>query len=133
MTGLLTRILVTGIAVFLAISIVPGIEVQSWSAGLAAVLVLTILNALVRPLLYVMSLPLILLTFGLFMVIINALLLELVAYLVKGFIVTGLWPAILGSLVISIITTILTAMTSTQIRTVRLDDPHERRPPRHIN
>ena len=70
---------------------------------------------------------------GLFMVIINALLLELVAYLVKGFIVTGLWPAILGSLVISIITTILTAMTSTQIRTVRLDDPHERRPPRHIN
>lgn len=76
MTGWLTRILVTGIAVFLAISIVPGIEVQSWSAGLAAVLVLTILNALVRPILYVMSLPLILLTFGLFMVIINAVLLE---------------------------------------------------------
>ncbi|MGE3153868.1 MAG: phage holin family protein [Nitrospiraceae bacterium] len=133
MTGLLTRILVTGIAVFLAISIVPGIEVQSWSAGLAAVLVLTILNALVRPLLYVMSLPLILLSFGLFMVLINAVLLELVAYLVKGFIVTGLWPAILGALVISIVTTILTAVTSTQIRAVRVEDPHERRPPRHIN
>ncbi len=133
MTGLFTRILVTGIAVFLAINIVPGIEVQSWSAGLAAVLVLTILNTLVRPLLYVMSLPLILLTFGLFMVIINAALLELVASLVKGFIVTGLWPAILGSLVISIVTTILTAMTSTQIRSVRLDDPPERRPPRIIN
>jgi putative membrane protein len=94
---------------------------------------LTILNALVRPLLYVMSLPLILLTFGLFMVIINAVLLELVAYLVKGFIVTGLWPAILGALVISIATTILTVMTSTQIRAVRADDPHERRPPRHLN
>lgn len=133
MTGFFTRILVTGIAVFLAISIVPGIEVQSWSAGLAAVMVLTILNALVRPLLYVMSLPLILLTLGLFMIIINAVLLELVAFLVKGFIVTGLWPAILGSLVISLATTILTAMTSTQIRTVRFDDPHERRPPRHIN
>lgn len=133
MTGLFTRILVTGIAVFLAINIVPGIEVQSWSAGLAAVLVLTILNTLVRPLLYVMSLPLILLTFGLFMVIINAALLELVASMVKGFIVTGLWPAILGSLVISIVTTILTAMTSTQIRSVRLDDPPERRPPRIIN
>lgn len=133
MTGLLTRILVTGVAVFLAISIVPGIEVQSWSAGLAAVLVLTILNALVRPILYVMSLPLILLTFGLFMVIINAVLLELVAYLVKGFIVTGLWPAILGSLVISIVTTVLSAMTSTQIYSARLDDRHERRPPRIIN
>lgn len=133
MTGLLTRILATGIAVFLAISIVPGIEVQSWSAGLAAVLVLTILNTLVRPLLYVVSLPLILLTFGLFMVVINAVLLTLVGYLVKGFIVTGLWPAVLGALVISLVTTILNAMTSTQIRSVRLDDPQERRPPRHIN
>jgi putative membrane protein len=133
MTGLLTRILVTGIAVFLAISIVPGIEVRSWSAGLAAVLVLTILNALLRPILYVVSLPLILLTFGLFMVLINAVLLTLVGYLVKGFIVTGLWPAVLGALVISIVTTVLNALTSTQIRSVRLDDPQERRPPRHIN
>jgi putative membrane protein len=133
MTGLLTRILVTGIAVFLAISIVPGIEVQSWSASLAAVLVLTILNTLVRPLLYVVSLPLILLTFGLFMVVINAVLLTLVGYLVKGFLVTGLWPAVLGALVISIVTTMLNAMTSTQIRSVRLDDPQARRPPRHIN
>lgn len=133
MTGLLTRILITGIAVFLAISIVPGIEVQSWSAGLAAVLVLTILNALVRPILYVMSLPLILLTFGLFMVIINALLLELVAYLVKGFVVTDLWPAILGSLVISIVTTVLSAMTSIQTYNLRANERDERRSPRIIN
>lgn len=51
------RVLVTGIAVFLAVTVVPGIESNSLGAGLAAVLVLTLLNAIIRPLLYFLSLP----------------------------------------------------------------------------
>ena len=83
------RVLITGIAVFLAVMIVPGLEVDSLSAGVAAVLVLTFLNLLVRPILFVLTLPLIVLSLGLFLIVVNALLLELAAYLVRGFSVTG--------------------------------------------
>ena len=69
------RVLVMGIAVFLAVTVVPGIESDSLGAGVAAVLVLTLLNTLIRPLLYLLSLPLIVLSLGLFLVVINALLL----------------------------------------------------------
>lgn len=105
------RILITGIAVFLAVATVPGIEVDSFGAGLAAVLVLTILNVLIRPILFVLTLPLIVLTLGLFLVVLNALLLELTAYLVKGFGVSGFWPAVGGALVISIVSSLLNMLT----------------------
>lgn len=101
------RILITGIAVFLAVATVPGIEAESFSAGLAAVFVLTILNLLLRPILFVLTLPLILLSLGLFLVVLNALLLELTAYLVKGFTVAGFWPAVGGALIISIVSSLL--------------------------
>ncbi|HEU4684829.1 MAG TPA: phage holin family protein [Nitrospira sp.] len=105
--GAAIRILITGIAVFLAIATVPGIEAQHFSAGLAAVLVLTVLNVLLRPVLLILTLPLILLSLGLFLVVVNALLLELTAYLVKGFTVSGFWPAVGGALVISIVSSLL--------------------------
>ncbi len=101
------RVLITGIAVFLAVAIVPGIEAQTFGAGLAAVLVLTFLNLLLRPVLLVLALPLIVLTLGLFLVVLNALLLELTAYLVKGFTVDGFWPAVGGAVVISVASSLL--------------------------
>lgn len=114
MRGLLIRFAVTGIAVFLASQIVPGIEVQSLPAGIAAVLLLALLNALVRPVLYLFSFPLIILTLGLFMIVINALLLQLVAWLVKGFQITGFWPSIWGALIISLVSSILNLWVSEQ-------------------
>ncbi|MBI3603891.1 MAG: phage holin family protein [Nitrospirae bacterium] len=114
MRGLLIRFGVTGVAVFLAGQIVPGITVETFSAGMAAVIVLAFLNALVRPILYLFSLPFIILSLGLFMVIINALLLHLVAFLVKGFIVDGFWPSVWGALIISVTSTILTLWVSEQ-------------------
>jgi putative membrane protein len=101
------RGLVTGIAVFLAVAIVPGIEADTLGAGVAAVFVLTILNFLLRPILLVLAFPLILLTLGLFLVVLNALLLELTAYLVKGFTVSGFWPAVGGAIVISAVSSLL--------------------------
>ena len=62
------RVLFTGIAVFLAVMIVPGLEVDSLRAGLVVVLVLTFLNLLVRPILFVLTLPLIVLSLGLFLI-----------------------------------------------------------------
>lgn len=106
--AVLARTIITGIAVFLAVTIVPGIEAETLAAGIAAVLVLTILNLILRPILLVLTLPLIVLSLGLFLVILNALLLELTAYLVKGFTVSGFWPAVGGALVISIVSSLLT-------------------------
>ena len=125
------RVLITGIAVFLAVMIVPGLEVDSLSAGLAAVLVLTFLNLLVRPILFVLTLPLIVLSLGLFLIVVNALLLELTAYLVRGFSVTGFWPAVGGAVVISLVTTILNALTSD--RPPKEPRAFPQRPPKIIN
>jgi putative membrane protein len=126
-----SRVLNTGIAVFLAVAIVPGLEAQTFSAGLAAVLVLTILNLLLRPLLFILTLPLILLSLGIFVVVLNALLLELTAYLVKGFTVSGFWPAVGGALVISLVTNLLNFWTADRqsIESVAAS----RRPPTIIN
>ena len=125
------RVLITGIAVFLAVMIVPGLEVDSLRAGVAAVLVLTFLNLLVRPILFVLTLPLIVLSLGLFLLVVNALLLEFTAYLVRGFSVTGFWPAVGGAVVISLVTMILNAWTADHCPTERRAFPQ--RPPTIIN
>ena len=125
------RILITGIAVFLAVSTVTGLEADSFGSGLAAVLVLTILNLILRPILLLLTLPLIVLSSGLFLVILNALLLEFTAYLVKGFTVSGFWSAVGGALVISIVTALLNMMTADR----RQDEIHSSDPrqPKIIN
>ena len=126
------RVLITGIAVFLAVMIVPGLDVDSLPAGLATILVLTFLNVLVRPILFVLTLPLIVLSLGLFLIVVNALLLELTAYLVGGFSVTGFWPAVGGAVVISLVTTILNASTSGP-RPPEPQQTFQQRPPKIIN
>ncbi len=130
MTGLLIRFGVTAVAVLLATQVVPGIEARSLAAGLTAVIVLALLNAIVRPLLYLISLPVIVLTLGLFMVLINALLLWLTALLVKGFVVEGFWPAVWGALLISVVSTILNLWVSEQGRVEVV--VHRARPPKII-
>jgi putative membrane protein len=125
------RVLITGIAVFLAVMIVPGLQVDSLLAGIAVVLVLTILNLLVRPILLMLTLPLIVLSLGLFLIVVNALLLELTAYLVTGFSITGFWPAVGGAVVISLVTMILNTWTSDRPQTEHRSFPE--RPPKIIN
>ena len=131
MRAAIIRVLITGIAVFLAVMIVPGLQVDSFLAGIAVVLVLTILNLLVRPVLLMLTLPLIVLSLGLFLIVVNALLLELTAYLVTGFSVTGFWPAVGGSVVISLVTMILNIWTSDRPPTERRSFPQ--RSPKIIN
>lgn len=113
LSPLVLRVLITGVAVFLAVTIVPGIESSTFAAGVGAVLVLTLLNAIIRPILYLISFPLIVLSLGLFLVVINALLLQLTAYFVKGFTVSGFWASVGGALVISIVTSVLNLWTGT--------------------
>ena len=121
-----------GIAVFLAVTVVPGIESHSMASGVAAVLVLTLLNMLIRPLLYLLSLPLIVLSLGLFLLVINALLLQLTAALVKGFTVAGFWASFWGALVISVVSAILNAILAVE-HTGRRPIERSHRPPTIIN
>jgi putative membrane protein len=123
----MVRLLISGIAVFLAVATVPGLEADSFAAGVAAVLVLTVLNLLLRPILLILTLPLIVLSLGLFLVILNALLLELTAFVVKGFTVTGFWPAVGGALVISIVTSVLNLFTG-DYRQVEIRRTEQRQP-----
>jgi putative membrane protein len=97
------RWLMLAVAAWIAAAIVPGISYDNWQSLLIAALVLGILNAFVRPVLGLLSLPLIILTMGLFLPVLNALLLMLTAWLVPGFHVRGFWSAVGGSLVISLV------------------------------
>jgi putative membrane protein len=103
----LIRWFVLTVAVWGAAVVVPGIEYDRWESLLIAALALGILNTFVKPVLQILSLPFIVLTFGLFLLLINAVLLRFTAWLVAGFHVPGLWPAVGGSLVISIVSMFL--------------------------
>lgn len=105
------RFVVSTFAVAIAVKIVPGIQYGSWGQLLLAAAVLGLLNAFVRPLLMLGCLPLLILTLGLFLLVINATLLWLTGELVDGFEVTGVWPAFWGALVISLVTIFINRLT----------------------
>lgn len=109
----LQRWVITTVAVLVATHVVSGIHYDHWAALLAATLLLGLLNAFLRPVLLVLSLPFLILTLGLFSLVINALLLLLVGELVKSFHVAGFWPAFWASLVISVISVLLNSLTGT--------------------
>ncbi|PYM93621.1 MAG: hypothetical protein DME04_10565 [Candidatus Rokuibacteriota bacterium] len=120
--GIVVRVAINAVAIYLAARLVPGIELRGeaiWPALLAG-LVLAILNAVVRPLLVLITLPLTLVTLGLFLLVLNAFCLWLTAVIVTGFVVHGFRAALLGSLVISVVSWVLTIFVSDAGRIGRL-------------
>ena len=102
------RLLIHMVAILIISYLLPGvIRVDSALAALAAAFLLSFVNVVVRPVLVFLTLPLTLLTFGLFLLVINGLMLWLVAALVRGFHVNGFWGAVLGSILISLVSWIL--------------------------
>jgi len=115
-TGLkefIQRWVITTVAVLVATHIVPGIRYEGWQGLLVATLVLGLLSAFVKPVLVLISLPLLLATLGLFMLVINALLLYVVGHLLKGFRVETFGAAFWGGVIISIVTLVLNSITKT--------------------
>ena len=108
MKTFLARWLITMVAILLIAHILPGII---WVSGLGAALVaaffLGLVNAILRPVVIILTLPLTLLSFGLFLLVINGMMLGLVAWLVPGFYVSGLGGAVVGALLISLVSWIL--------------------------
>jgi putative membrane protein len=103
MIGLLIRWVLSALALVLTARLVPGITVVDATALFIAALVLGLVNAIVRPILIFFTLPLTIVTLGLFLFVINAITFGLAAYLVPGFNVAGFGPALLGSIVMSIL------------------------------
>jgi putative membrane protein len=102
MKGFLFRLLITALGLWLAATIVSGVAIKGWAALLAAALVLGIVNAVIRPVILVLTLPLTVLTLGLFILVVNGISLYLVAWLVPGFSLSGLGAAILASIVVGL-------------------------------
>jgi putative membrane protein len=98
---------VNTIALFLTATLVPGIEVDDITTLILAALVVGLVNALIKPLVHLISLPITIITFGIFALVINAAMLGLAAWLVPGFNVDGFLPAFLGAIVLAVISAIL--------------------------
>jgi putative membrane protein len=102
MSGFLVRWLITALGLWVAQAIVPGMEISGIGTLFAAALLLGFVNAFVRPVLVVLTLPITVLSLGLFLLVVNAAMLGLVAALLDGFVLRGFLPALFGSLVVSI-------------------------------
>lgn len=115
--SLLIRWILNTLALFLVVTIVPGYTYRDWISLAIAAAVLGLLNAIVKPILFVLTLPITVVTLGLFLLVLNAIMLELTAWLVPGFGIEGFWWAIVGALVLSIVSLV----------TGRIGRPEEKR------
>jgi putative membrane protein len=110
MFRILIHWLVNATAVYVTAHMLPGIGIKSFGAALIVALVLGLINVLIKPVLVFFSIPFLIVTLGLFMLVINALMLQLASLLVDGFAVQSFWWAMLGSLCISVVAWLMNAV-----------------------
>jgi len=110
MIRLLAVWLINALALMAVAYLMPSVEVSSFGAALVAALVLGLVNAIVRPILVLLTLPVTILTLGLFIFVLNGLLFWMVGSWLQGFEVAGFWPAVFGAIVFSIISWALSAL-----------------------
>lgn len=122
MIMIITRWLIITVAILLASQFVPGIHVDKLSTAVIAAGVLGLINVFIRPIFIVLTLPLSILTLGLFYFCINALMLKLAAYFVSGFEVKSFFAAFFGSLIISLVSWLANSFISSH-KVVSKDDP----------
>jgi putative membrane protein len=121
MMGFLIRWLILTVAIIVASYLLEGIHISGFFSAFFAAAVLGILNALFRPILILLTLPINILTLGLFTFIINALMLKMASGVIPGFEVYGFWTAVFGSLIISVVSWLLNSFISDRGRVERVD------------
>jgi len=104
---LLIKLIITMFSIWFAAWLVPGIAINTSATVFVAALIFSLINILIKPIFTILTLPLTILTLGLFLLVLNGLMLMLAAYFVPGFYVSGLVAAILGSIVISLVNSLL--------------------------
>ena len=124
MGWILLRWIVLTVAIISASYLLEGIHVEGFFSALAAAAVLGILNAFFRPILIILTLPINILSLGLFTFVINALLLLMASGVIRGFEVYGFWSAVFGSLIISLVSWLLNTFVSGD---KRMESGHYRR------
>ena len=108
--NIIFRLIISALAAFITAYILPGVHLDSFVSALILAAVLGILNVLIKPLLVILTLPITVLTLGLFLLVINAIIILLAAKLVNGFHVDGFWWALLFSLVMTLINSFLVSL-----------------------
>jgi putative membrane protein len=110
------RLVLNAVALLIVAYIVPGVHVTSFGGALLAAFILGIVNAILRPLLFILTLPLQILTLGLFTLVINGFLFWMVASFHIGLVVDGFWTAFWGALILSLISLVLSSLVKTAER-----------------
>lgn len=105
--GLILQIIISSIAVYFTAWLLPGISVKSFGSAVLVAIVLGILNAILKPVLQFLSFPITVLTLGLFLLVINTVIILIAAALVKNFQVESFWWALLFSIIMSIVVSVL--------------------------
>ena len=124
MRGILLRWLTLTFAILLASYLLSGIQVSGFFAALGAAAMLGILNAFFRPIALIITLPINIVTFGLFTFVINALMLKMASGVISGFNVHGFWTSIFGALIISLVSLALNSLISEKGRVDVIDLKH---------
>jgi len=106
MQGIFIRTLITMLGLFLASRLLPGVWIEGTGNFILAAFLLGLVNAVVRPLVFVMTLPLTVVTLGLFIFVLNAAMFGLVAAMLDNFQVAGFWSALFGAIIVSITSTV---------------------------
>jgi putative membrane protein len=129
MNGILIRWLISTVSIMVTAYLVNGISISGFLSAFFAAAILGILNAFFRPILFILTLPITILSLGLFTFVINALLLMMVSGVISGFVVDGFWTALLGSLLISLVSWLLTSLINEKGRVQYIDfkQMHNRR------
>lgn len=104
------RLILTTLAILLVTNVYGGIQVDSITTAVIAAVVLGLINTIIRPVVVLLTLPLSMLTLGLFLLVVNAAMLSLAAWLVNGFDVGGFWDALIASFIISFVVSLLNGM-----------------------
>lgn len=103
----LLKVLVSTFAVFISAYFLPGVGVEPFTTAIVVAFVLAVLNALLKPVLIILTIPVTIMSFGLFLLVINAFIIQLAAYLVRGFDVANFWWALLFSVILTLVTWVL--------------------------
>ena len=107
------KILISSLAVMLSAWLLPGIQIDDYFTGIAVALVLALLNTFLKPLLVIITLPITVFTLGLFLLVINALIIMMAGNWISGFVVDGFWWALIFSFVLSFITSLMEGLGET--------------------
>ncbi|HAJ64017.1 MAG TPA: hypothetical protein DCP31_36225 [Cyanobacteria bacterium UBA8543] len=99
--------LVTAVSLMITANLVDGFKVKNFAAALVAAVIIGLANAIIRPILTVLTLPITVVTLGLFLFVVNALTIWLAGSITSGFVVNGFVPALIGSIVLSIVATVI--------------------------